>query len=471
MEFTGKQVAIIGAAATGRAAAPVLSRRGARVVVYDAKPEEALGEAVARLRAQGIEVRPGSAECPGIEAAEIVVPSPGVPADSPVLAAARDRGARVLAEIEIAGAIARAPIIAITGTNGKTTTVMMAAAALREAGLEVLVGGNALAGGYQVPLIAAADRAPETAWIVAEVSSFQLEWACQFRPRVAVITNITADHLNRHGTIDAYAAAKARLLDAQTARDWTILNADNEATAVLAERARGRLWMFTRGSSLRRVPGLAGGGSVIQGERERWLAATPRWGETLTLCPVGALRVPGEHTIENALAAGLAALAAGAPAAAVGRALAAFDGVPDRLEYVATVAGVDYVNNTMCTNVDAAVRSLQAYSRPVVLIAGGKDKGSDFQPLGTAIAQRAHRLIAIGVDGARIEASARAAGFAATETAASMDEAVRRAARSARPGDVVLLAPACASFDWYGSFEERGAAFKAAVARLQREVE
>src|SRR5262249_26239988 len=185
--------------------------------------------------------------------------------------------------------------------------------------------------------------------------------------------------------------------------------------------------------------------------------------------PAAALKVPGEHTVENALAASLAAMAVGASVEAVGRALTEFSGIADRLEYVATVRGVDYVNNTMCTNVDAAIRSLEAYERPIVLIAGGKDKGSDFQSLGEAIARRVRHLVTVGTDGPRIAASAREAGLESAEEAGSMEEAVRRAAAAARPGDVVLLAPACASFDWFRSFEERGAVFKQAVANLGSE--
>jgi UDP-N-acetylmuramoylalanine--D-glutamate ligase len=463
MDLVGRRVAIVGAAATGRAAGPVLARRGARVIVYDAKADGELGDAPRVLRAAGAELRLGDRECRGIEEAELIVPSPGVPAEAPFLQAARARGVPVLAEIEVAAAISAAPIIAVTGTNGKTTTVMMAAAALRAARREVIVGGNALAGGYQVPLIAAADQAPARAWIVAEVSSFQLEWTSRFRPRVAVITNVTPDHMNRHGTMAAYVAAKARLLAAQTPDDFTILNADNPATASLAAQARGRLLLFSR---LRKE--LPAGGWVEERGGERWLTARLEHAP-VTICRAGDLRVPGEHTVENALAAALAALAAGAPAERVGAGLTEFRGVADRLEYIASVRGVEYVNNTMCTNVDAAVRSLEAYSQPILLIAGGKDKGSDFTPLGRAILRKVKRLIAIGDDGGRIEAAARAAGFTASERAGSMEEAVRRAAAHAAPGDVVLLAPACASFDWYGSFEERGAAFKAAVRRLEGE--
>jgi UDP-N-acetylmuramoylalanine--D-glutamate ligase len=460
-QFENRRVGVIGAAATGLAAAPVLARRGARVRVYDAKPAGELGEAPERL-AEHAELFLGDADYSGIEECDLIVPSPGVPADAPVLRAAVERGTPVLSEIEVAYRIARAPIVAVTGTNGKTTTVLMAAAILKEAGLEVQVAGNTLAGGFQVPLIRAADTLPETSWIVSEISSFQLEWVQTFRPRVAVITNITADHLNRHGTVEAYVAAKARLLDAQTADDWTVLNADDPSASALAPRARGRLLGFGRSRS-------SGDGlwsETVDGRR--WLRG--RIGDRVVdLAPVDTLRVPGEHTVENALAACAVGLAAGCAPEAMARALALFPGVPDRLEHVGRIRGVEFVNNTMCTNVDAAVRSIQAYDRPIVLIAGGKDKGSDFDPLGRAIARQVKALVAIGTDGPVIAASARRHGFGEIQEAHSMREAVQLAAGAAAPGDVVLLAPACASFDWYRSFEARGEDFKEEVRRLGEE--
>ena len=457
-EFEGRLVGVIGAAATGLAAAPVLARRGARVRVYDAKPAAELGEAPILL-AEHAELFLGDADYRGIEECDLLVPSPGVPADAPVLRAAVERGTPVLSEIEVACRIARAPIAAVTGTNGKTTTVLMAASILKEAGLEVQVAGNTLAGGFQVPLIRAADTMPETAWIVSEISSFQLEWVQTFRPRVAVITNITADHLNRHGTVEAYVAAKARLLDAQAAADWTVLNADDPAASGLAPRARGRLLRFGRSCP----PGEGLWPESVEGRR--WLRARID-DRVVDLAPVDTLRVPGEHTVENALAACAVGLAAGCAPDAMARALAQFPGVPDRLEHVGHIACVEWVNNTMCTNVDAAVRSIQAYDRPIVLIAGGKDKGSDFGPLGRAIAQRVKTLVAIGADGGVIADSARRHGFDEIREAQSMREAVRLAAGAAAPGDVVLLAPACASFDWYRSFEARGQDFKEEVRRL-----
>jgi len=459
--FSGKRIAVIGAAATGRAAAPVLARQGARVTVYDDRSAEELGEAVTALR-DFAELSLGDPHYPGIEACDLVVPSPGVPADAPVLRAAVERGTPVLSEIEIAYRIARAPIVAVTGTNGKTTTVLMVAGILKAAGRETQVAGNTLAGGFQVPLIQAAETMPVTGWIVSEISSFQLEWVREFRPKIGVITNITADHLNRHGTVDAYVAAKAHLLDAQTAQEWTVLNLDNPATAGLMGRSQGRLLRFGR------QPHPFEGTWPEAVDGRRWLRGRVD-GRVLDLAPADELRVPGEHTVENALAAAAVALAAGCAPEEIRRGLAEFPGVPDRLEHVSTINGVEYVNNTMCTNVDAAVRSVEAYDRPVVLIAGGRDKGLDFDPLGRVIAERVKLLVAIGVDGPLIAESARRHGFDRIRTADSMREAVRAAAQGAAEGDVVLLAPACASFDWYRSFEARGQDFKAEVARLAAE--
>ncbi len=456
--FHGQLIGILGAAATGRAAAPVLARRGARVRVYDARPAAELAD-TPELLAPVAELRLGDPEYRGIEECDLIVPSPGVPANAPVLRAAVQRGTPVLSEIEMAYRISRAPIVAVTGTNGKTTTVMMTAAILEADGRQVQVAGNTLAGGFQVPLIRAADELPESAWIVAEISSFQLEWVEQFRPKVGIITNITADHLNRHGTVEAYVEAKAHLLDAQTPNEWSVLNRENDATRALMGRARGRLLQFGR------APHPAEGTWSEPVDGRRWLRGRLD-GAVRSLVPADVLRVPGEHTIENALAACAAALALHCSPDAMARALAAFTGVADRLEHVAMIRGVEWVNNTMCTNVDAAVRSIEAYEKPVVLIAGGKDKGLDFDPLGRTIAERVKSLVAIGADGPQIAASARKYGFHQVREAGSMHDAVRLAAAEAEAGDVVLLAPACASFDWYSSFEARGRDFKEEVRRL-----
>jgi UDP-N-acetylmuramoylalanine--D-glutamate ligase len=450
--------AVLGAAATGAAAAPVLARRGARVRVYDCRPASELPEAILGLQDLA-DLRLGDPEYPGIEECDAIVPSPGVPAEAPVLRAAVARGIPVLSEIEVAYRLARAPIVGITGTNGKTTTVFLAAAILERAGKQVQVAGNALAGGYQVPLIQAADQMPPEGFIVAEISSFQLEWVEQFRPKIAVITNVTPDHLNRHGTMEAYVEAKARILDAQGPGDWRVLNLENDVTRSLRARGSGRLLQFGR------APHDGEGTWTETRAGRRWIRGRLD-GVEQDLAPVDMLRVPGEHSVENALAACAVALAAGCSPAAMQEALSLFTGVADRLEHVARIRGVDYVNNTMCTNVAAAVRSIEAYDRPLVLIAGGKDKGSDFDPLGETIAHRVKALVAIGDDGPRVAESARRHGFERIRMATSMRAAVSAASAEAGAGDVVLLAPGCASFDWYSSFEARGRDFKNEVQRL-----
>jgi UDP-N-acetylmuramoylalanine--D-glutamate ligase len=459
-DVRGRTVALIGMAATGLAAARALVGRGARVTAHDTKPAAELGDTLSRLRDLGVECFVGEAAYTGVEAAELVVPSPGVPKEAPVLQAAVERGQPVLAEIEVAWRISRAPIVGITGTNGKTTTVFLTAAILQATGIDAQICGNTLAGGFQVPLIEAADTAPPERVLVAEISSFQLEWVQRFQPKVAIVTNITVDHLNRHGTVDAYREAKARLLDAQTASDWAVLNPHDAGSELLYQRGAARRLWFSRLREVEQGAFLRGAGRTIvvrAGEREAEVG------------PAAELRLPGPHNLENALAAAAAAFALGDRPEAIRAALRDFAGVPDRLERVATVDGVEWINNTMCTNVDAAVRSMEAYEQPLIVIAGGKDKGSDFEPLGRALAARAKRLVAIGADGPRIAAAAQRHGLAAISEAGSMAEAVHMAAEAAAPGDVVLLAPACASFDWYSGFEERGRDFRQQVEELAAE--
>ncbi len=456
-DLRDRQIALIGMAATGLAAARALVRRGARVTAHDSKPAAALADSLPRLQELGVDCRVGADAYTGIATAALIVPSPGVPMDAPVLLDAVKRGQPVLSEIEVAWRIARAPIVGITGTNGKTTTVFLTAAVLAAGRIDTQVCGNTLAGGFQAPLIQAADDSPPERVLVAEISSFQLEWVRRFRPKVAIITNITVDHLNRHGTVAAYRDAKARLLDAQTKGDWAVLNLHDEGSHGLFERGAARRLWFSREREVEQGAFLRGPERVIvvrEGEREAEVG------------PASEVGLPGQHNLENALAAAAAAFALGVRPEAIRAALRDFPGVPDRLERIATVDGVDWINNTMCTNVDAAVRSLEAFDRPLVVIAGGKDKGSDFDPLGRALAARARWLVAIGADGPRIAAAARTHGLAGITEAGSMEEAVRQAAAVARPGDAVLLAPACASFDWYSGFEERGRDFRRCVAAL-----
>lgn len=455
-EFADKRVAILGMARTGMAAAPVLRDLGARVILSDSESAARLNGKVAEAKSFGVDVRTGATPDEALDEAQIVVPSPGIPRDAPILQLARLRGMSILSEIEIAYRIAKAPILAVTGTNGKTTTTLLLGEIMRHAGRETWVAGNIAADEIKQSLITAASQAGEEGVIVAEISSFQLEWVEKFRPKVGVLTNITPDHLNRHRTFGEYAGCKERLFAAQRPDDVAVINAVNAPARAIGGRVRSRLLWFDRGACGCADSACVRGGRLIV-----------RWGgEERPLCRVDELQIPGTHNLENALAAAGAAIAFGIEPDVVAEALRSFRGVVHRMEPVATVGGILYVNNSMCTNVDAAIRSLEAMRRPTILIAGGVDKNSDFAPLGQVIARGAKRLVLIGQAASLIESAARAAGFSAISHASSMDEAVRIATSEAEPGDAVMLSPACASFDMFADFEARGEVFRQSVRSL-----
>lgn len=449
---------MVGIARTGLAAAPVLRDLGAQVRLSDMAADEALGDRAVAARALGVEVVTNASAADSLEGADLVVPAPGIPADSPVLRLAVRLGIPVLSEIEVAYRIARAPILAVTGTNGKTTTTLWLGAMLREDGRRAWVAGNVAADEVKQPLVTAAYQAGPDDAIVAEISSFQLEWVERFRPKIGILTNITPDHQNRHRTMAEYVACKARLFAAQGPEDTAVLNAVNAYARRIGAGIAGRLVWFDRGSCL---------SSDSACVREGWLTVVSD-GVEHRLCRVDELRLPGAHNVENALAAAAAALAFGAHPEAVARALREFGPVPHRMEPVAVVDGVRYINNSMCTNVDAAVRSIEAADGPTIVIAGGSSKDADFTALGSVIARRVKRLILIGQAADEIEAAARAAGYASIDRAASLEEAVNLARAAAAPGDTVMLTPACASFGMFRDFEERGEAFRRIVRRMER---
>jgi UDP-N-acetylmuramoylalanine--D-glutamate ligase len=458
-EFADKRIAILGMARTGMAAAPVLRALGARVLLSDMESSAKLGPKVAEAWTLGVDVRTSATPEEALGDSETVVPSPGIPRDAPILQLARLRGMSILSEIEVAYRIAKAPILAVTGTNGKTTTTMLLGEIMRLAGRGTWVAGNIAADEVKQSLITAASQADEDDVIVAEISSFQLEWVEQFRPKVGVLTNITPDHLNRHRTFAEYAGCKERLFAAQRPDDVAVINAVNAPARAIGGRLRSRLFWFDRGNCGGADSACVCGGRILV----RWC------GEEHVLCRVDELRIPGMHNLENALAAAGAAIAYGIEPEVVAEALRAFTGVVHRMEPIATVGGVLYVNNSMCTNVDAAIRSLEAMGRPTVLIAGGADKNSDFAPLGQAIARSAKHLVLIGQAAPLLESAARDAGFEAISHADSMESAVRIATAKAAPGDAVMLSPACASFDMFTDFEARGEAFRRAVRELDGE--
>jgi len=468
LDYNGKQIAVIGMARTGIAVAEAMVNLGARVVLYDRKPASELAEALDVARELGVEARVGTNEV-DLTGVDLLVPSPGVPRKLAVFAEAETRGIEVVSEIELAYRLSKAPILAVTGTNGKTTTTVLLGRIMMADGRDTFIAGNvagageklggesaAPSSGQPVPLVTAAARATADSVIVAEISTFQLEWISTFRPKVAALLNVTSDHMDRHANVEEYAALKARIFENQGEGDYSVINAENPVTAALAPNLRGRVLRFARLSDVEEGAFVRGNDLVVRiGGRE------------VVACTRADIRIPGEHNVENVLAASSAAIAFGVKPESVASAVREFVGVEHRLEPVATIDGVRYINNSMCTNVDAAVRSVEAITDPQIVIAGGKDKGSDYTALGEAFKRMAKHVVLIGADAGLIRAAAEKAGFGAMSSAGSMREAVAMARALAEPGDAVVLSPGCASFDMFNSFEHRGQVFKDAVREYE----
>ena len=460
-EFENKTVAVVGLARSGMACCEVLTALGAHVIPYDGKPLSELTEAVAVAQHLGLPLVVGGAEL-NYSVLDYVVTSPGVRKDATVLQKAIAAGVPVLGEIEAAYRIARAPILAITGTNGKTTTTVLLAEMLKAAGIETYTAGNIAAGEIAMPLIKAAFLAPPEAAIVAEISSFQLEWISTFRPKVAALLNITPDHGDRQ-TWDEYVAAKWRIFENQTVDDFSVTGCGIKS-ATTSLRGKGMHWNFdVDGSDEYSCYECNGTLSLEYGQRD---ALHPSlW---LEIAKLAEIKLPGEHNLENILAASLMAHLFGVDLESIRKVIITFTGVVHRLEYVDTIDGVKYVNNSMCTNADAFAKSLEALPEPKVVIAGGVYKGDDIVEIGKAVAANSVKaLVLIGRSAPEIEASARAAGYEEVYRAGTLHEAVTQARALAQVGDTVLLAPACASFDMFQDFEDRGDQFKAAVRGLR----
>ena len=447
--LAGRRVLVVGLARSGVAAAALCRAAGARVVAADAKPVDALGADARALVADGIRVARESDAMPALRATDLVVVSPGVAYDAALPRAARAAGIPVIGELELAWRAMDAETIAITGTNGKTTTTALTGALLAAQPRPVLVAGN-----IGTPLAAHALTFPADGLVVAEVSSFQLETTDAFHPRVAAVLNVTPDHLDRHGSLAAYADAKARIFTNQTPADCAVLNADDDGARALASRTRADvLWFSRRGR-------LDHGVFVYEGRITAKLN-----GHHEDIGPVSDIALRGAHNVENVLAATACALWTGMAPATIRRGIAQFRAVTHRIEPVRDVAGVRFYNDSKATNVDSTIKALESFTEPVVLIAGGKGKGQDFAPLAAVARGRVAHVVVIGEDGPKIGRVMADAGIPVT-AAGSMDDAIRTAQRLASPGAVVLLSPACASFDMFDNFEHRGDVFKKLVERL-----
>src|SRR5207302_3668342 len=447
--LAGRRVTVVGLARSGVAAARLLRAAGAQVTGTDLKPLEALGRDAAALEALGVRLVTGQATRGAFDGADLVVVSPGVPLDGDQLAPARTHRVPIIGELELGWRALEAETIAITGTNGKTTTTALTGALLAGQPRPVLVAGT-----IGTPLAAHALGFPPDGLVVCEASSFQLESTEAFQPRVAAVLNIAPDHLDRHGSLAAYVDAKARIFANQTPADCAVLNADDEATAALARRTRAHVVWFTRRRQLARAVFVDDG----------WIAAKLN-GHVEEICPISEIFLRGAHNVENVLAATACALWTGIAPEAIRRGITRFRGVSHRIEFVRDLKGVHYYNDSKGTNVASTIKALESFSERIVLIAGGKGKGQDFTPLADAARGRVSHAVVIGEDGGKIAAAFASAGIgvSAAETLTSAIEAARAVARA---GDVVLLSPACASFDMFDNYEHRGESFKKLIEEL-----
>jgi len=450
MDLKGKKVLVVGLGKSGLAAALFLRHRGARVTVSDVRSAEQLAKEIPTLLDEGIMVEAGGHGLLTFRRQDLIVVSPGVPLDTPELVQARGFGLEIIGELELASRFLQGRTIAVTGSNGKTTTTTLLGEILTGAGLSTLVGGN-----IGVPVVALAEQSTPENWSVLEVSSFQLESTIEFRPQIAVILNITPDHLDRHGSFENYALAKERIFAAQTAEDSVVLNADNVRTVAAAQRAKGNVFWFSLEHSVEQGAWVEEGWVVYRAAKD---------GAVEKILPLSGIPLKGEHNVENVLAAVVASRLAGVPVDALRTAIEHFHAVEHRLEFVATHNGVEFYNDSKATNVDATAKALAAFSGGIHLILGGKDKNSDYTTLSPLLRERVRAVYTIGAAAAKIESHLR--GVISLLSCETLDKAVHAAANAARPGEVVLLAPACSSFDQFESYEHRGRVFKELVAGL-----
>jgi UDP-N-acetylmuramoylalanine--D-glutamate ligase len=448
IELRKMRVLVVGLARTGVATALFCAKHNATVTATDRRGEDELGNAPAKLLEAGVKLELGGHQEKTYVAQDLIVPSPGVPADDPFLALARSKKITVWSEIELAYRFLEGEIVGITGSNGKTTTTTLVHHILQRAGRKALLAGN-----VGTPLISLVDEMHAATWSVVELSSFQLELTDKFRPDIAVFLNLTPDHLDRHKTMEAYTAAKARIFAKQTELDAAVLNADDAPTVALVPKKPQVFW-FSRKNSV-------GQGACVKGDD----IVVVHHGKEEYVMKVADIPIAGGHNVENVLAAVTAARLAEIDPGTIGGAVRSFAGVEHRLEFVAEIAGVRYYNDSKATNVDATRKALAAFAGGILIILGGKDKGSDYTVLQKPLRERAKLALLIGAAAEKIDRQI--SGSVAIERAETLDRAVEMAAHAARRGDVVLLAPACASFDQFENYEQRGRVFKELVEKLK----
>ncbi len=455
LQLAGKRALVVGLGKSGVAAALFLRERGARVTVSDSKTETQLSKDIPVLLDRGVVIETGGHGERTFRDQDLIVVSPGVPVDTPQLKQARELGVPIIGEVELASQFLRGRLIGITGSNGKTTTTSLCGEILAKSGFEMQVGGN-----IGTPVTNMIAGSSDEAWNVLEVSSFQLETIQTFRPTIAAILNITPDHLDRHGSFAAYAAAKARIFENQTAEDFAVLNADDPTCVEIAAKVTSQVYWF--GGRER-----AGNGAFVRAASIFWRDGANEK-EILPLRDIG---LKGAHNVENVLAAVALAMLGGCKAEDVRRAVKEFKAVEHRLEYVATINGVAYYNDSKATNVDAAIKAIESFPANQHIILGGKDKGSDYAVMNTLLSQRAKRIYTIGAAAEKIESQIKVPASIEIVSAGTLDSAVRSAGEAAKSGDIVLLSPACASFDQFDNYEHRGRVFKQLVLAMQEQAE
>ena len=450
MDLHNKHILVVGLGRSGISAAKFLVSRGCTVTAADIRTQEALGDGLAEIQHSGINIQLGPHDPEIFENCDLVVLSPGVPHTIPSLFRAREKGIPVIGEIELAYHFINIPIIAVTGTNGKSTTTLLISEMLNQSGFKALSGGN-----LGTPLIELVDRQKTADFIVAEISSFQLDTIDKFRPLVSIILNITDDHLDRYPDFDAYARSKARIFQNQRACDVCVLNEADATILSVSENLTARRFLFN---------------SRQLNENRSWISDQTIWFYTPDAgqqhVDTADTALTGRHNLENIAAAGLAVLAVGGTIAGIQASLKKFKGLPHRMEYVGSVNNVRFYDDSKATNVDAVDRALESFSAPVTLIMGGRDKGGGYERLRPRMAGRVKQLILLGEAAEKINAVF--SGMVPTVMVSDMDQAVKTAASFSVPGDCVLLSPACSSFDMYDSYAHRGRDFARSVESLKK---
>jgi UDP-N-acetylmuramoylalanine--D-glutamate ligase len=449
--FRNKRVTVLGLARSGEAAADLLSTLDAHVLVSDQKDEEQLREVVDRLTSEHPQIKFHLGGHPNeiIRGADLIVKSPGVPMEIPVLESARGMGILVIGEVELAYRVCRAPIIAITGTKGKSTTSTLLGQILSE----FRSGKTIVAGNIGRPITRYVLSLTEEDLLVLEVSSFQLEATVDFAPKISVILNIKQDHFDRHGSIEAYAAAKYKIFANQTGDNYTIINADDPLTMACASRTRAKVILFSTRQKLDE------GVFVENGQMVAKLN-----GSWTVVCRCDELGIPGQHNLSNAMAAAAVALVYGVEPKLIREELKSFSGLEHALEFVDVVRGVKFINDSKATNVVSLKAALKSLSENAILIMGGRDKGNDYDPIKPLVQEKVSHLILIGESADRIQEAI--GGCTNVHRAATMADAVNMGYSLAKPGDAVILSPACASFDMFRDYAERGLIFKEAVKKI-----